>query len=136
MEEGRAGWLQRSSRLGGLERSAHRPPLAAAAPSPPPTSHRRWASEHSKVPALVLPPATMDPETSCAMAAPALVVAASDSLDSLKTAFEWALHKMARPGARVLAVGCCAAVRAVLRRGLPACKANHQRALLFTGCHR
>ncbi|PSC76927.1 universal stress [Micractinium conductrix] len=58
----------------------------------------RWAAEHSKVPALLLPPATMDPLAAGKPAAPAVVVAGSDNLQALRGSFEWALHKMARPG--------------------------------------
>ncbi|KAI7836636.1 hypothetical protein COHA_009521 [Chlorella ohadii] len=61
----------------------------------------RWASENSKVPALLLPPSCMDPQSAAQLAAPALVVAGADNLESLRDAFEWALQKMARPGDEV-----------------------------------
>ena len=44
-------------------------------------------------------------------AAPALVVAATDNLEGLKGSFEWALQKLAKPGAQP------AAARPAGRRG-------------------
>lgn len=59
---------------------------------------RRWAAEHSRAPALLLPPITMDPGAVPVPPSKALVVAGSDSLEGLGDAFEWALQKMAKPG--------------------------------------
>lgn len=58
----------------------------------------RWASENSKVPALLLPPSTMDPSSAGMPSAPVVIVAGSDSLEGLHGAFEWALAKMTKPG--------------------------------------
>jgi hypothetical protein len=60
---------------------------------------RRWASENSKVPAILLPPATMDPAAASMPAAPSVVVAGADNLAALQDAFEWTLQKVAKPGA-------------------------------------
>ncbi|KAL4458806.1 hypothetical protein ABPG75_013671 [Micractinium tetrahymenae] len=58
----------------------------------------RWASENSKVPALLLPPSTMDPASAGLPSAPVVIVAGSDNLEALHDAFEWALQKMAKRG--------------------------------------
>jgi hypothetical protein len=50
------------------------------------------------VPALLLPPATMDPQALTAPASKVVVVAGVDNLDSLQDTFEWALQKAAKPG--------------------------------------
>ena len=64
-----------------------------------PVGCRRWASENSKVPALLLPPTTMDPAAASMPAAPAVVVAGADNLAALQDAFEWTLQTVAKPGA-------------------------------------
>jgi hypothetical protein len=58
----------------------------------------RWASENSRVPALLLPPSTMDPGRVPTPPSKALVVAGSDNLEGLGDVFEWVLQKMAKPG--------------------------------------
>jgi nucleotide-binding universal stress UspA family protein len=57
----------------------------------------RWCSENSPVPTLLLPPAVLQPD-SALNSKPAIVVAAVDDIQNLKKSFEFALHKLSRPG--------------------------------------
>jgi len=64
----------------------------------------RWCSEHSQVPALLLPPAILQPSQNKGIPSNTVLVAAAQDLEGLREAFHFAVREFTQPGDNVYVV--------------------------------